>query len=537
MTMRTTDRLIAPPRSTLDQAKAYAARFRFPNGDALVNAYLTELYRLAPLLGLDPSIPVAQSVLETSEDGKPWDSFYWRTKVNPAGLGITGDPRENEQSRDFGTGTNAARAHVGHLLVYALGPSDAGSRWHRKAAGIDEPLSAVDPRYEAYLAAYGNVAKAETIAGLAGTWATDERYAEKIVARGNAIFPDLPDQTGGAVPDLDMTNGLIPLPPTIARIIDVSRRCTGDRRGWDDLGNRTIRGVVLHRSQGSWDGNIGHFASHCPGALTDLQVHHVDGRMMRFVRLADPPASIRSPSGWANGRVEGAYGDGKAFVDRYGVDAVNRDLESCEITGYFAQPGETTREDPVGDACWATLAQWIASRAHDYGIAWETFPAIPNEGNRSFVIWHQEFTIGTGKVCPGKAVMDGTPALIERTKAIMREAQTGAGETPTATTTPRPATATTTTTAGPPDLPAGMSTGLAGALFAPEGIVVDPDTGERAEFVRGDPVSEAWLRYVLTTGSGRWDGYRWPPLLNIVRRGDGRRVYLFGDGFVVEVTP
>jgi hypothetical protein len=58
------------------------------------------------------------------------------------------------------------------------------------------------------------------------------------------------------------------------------------------------------------------------------------------------------------------------------------------------------------------------------------FPFVVAEGGRSFVIWHQEFTLPefslttTRKVCPGRVVVDGTDALIARVKEILRRAQT-----------------------------------------------------------------------------------------------------------------
>ena len=194
--MRVTDRLIALSRGTLDQALLYAARWTFPSGDQPVRDYLTEVYRLAPILGIDASIAVAQSAHETGGTltGRPWHSKWWGERRNPAGIGITGDPDENEQSRTWPNGTEAARSHLGHILVYALGPSDAASLWFRRAADTGRLLRDTDPRYEAYLAAYGNVARAQTIAELAGTWAVDPDYAAKIVARGTAMFPGIANQ-------------------------------------------------------------------------------------------------------------------------------------------------------------------------------------------------------------------------------------------------------------------------------------------------------------------------------------------------------
>jgi hypothetical protein len=97
--------------------------------------------------------------------------------------------------------------------------------------------------------------------------------------------------------------------------------------------------------------------------------------------------------------------------------------EDIEITGYFPNDG-VTQDTSVSDAAWQNIAQWIASRAHDYGITYEEFPLVKKENNRSFLTWHQEWTIGTGKTCPGPIVMNFTAQLIEMARAIMKSFQT-----------------------------------------------------------------------------------------------------------------
>jgi hypothetical protein len=129
------------------------------------------------------------------------------------------------------------------------------------------------------------------------------------------------------------------------------------------------------------------------------------------------PQGNRSP--WANGRLQGQYGDGKAFADIYGVNGVNRDCTSVEISGF-----ETT---PLDEQSRQAIARLTAYWADQYHVSHETFPLIPDEGNRSFVIWHEEFTLGTGKRCPFDVVKAETDALIARAKAILEEHQTGEG--------------------------------------------------------------------------------------------------------------
>jgi hypothetical protein len=77
---------------------------------------------------------------------------------NFCGLGAIGPEQNGEH---FDTPRTGVRAHIQHLKAYAT----------------DAPLNKdlVDPRYR--WVRYGT---APTIYGLAGTWATDKEYAEKI---------------------------------------------------------------------------------------------------------------------------------------------------------------------------------------------------------------------------------------------------------------------------------------------------------------------------------------------------------------------
>lgn len=240
-------------------------------------------------------------------------------------------------------------------------------------------------------------------------------YVAHIMNVANSL-PTLGGPMADPAPQFTMTKGLIPFPSFIDDPIDVaardqSRNC----RGWDDLGPRPIppKGLVLHRSvNGAGVSNAGYYHATCCPALTDYEVIATTGQGRRFVR---PGSRI---SGWANGPVSAPYGDALAWLDQHNwdLDTVNRDWESCEVTGQYT--------DPVDDKAWQWLAQWIASRAHDYGITYLTFPLIPAEGNRSYVTWHVEWTKGTGKICPGPVVVNYTSTLLERARSIMKAYQT-----------------------------------------------------------------------------------------------------------------
>lgn len=184
--MRVTDALVAAPRGDPDTAFSYA-RHHDATRQADVRAYLNEVYRLAPQVGLDPAIVVAQSALETAN----WTSDYWTNNLNPAGLNITYPGQESETWQN---GTDAARAQIVHLAVYAFGP-----------IGDESPLAPyrdVDPFYAATSQAdfAGTV---HTITDLAGIWAADPKYATSLIARGDDVF-------GGGVSPMPSDDGALP---------------------------------------------------------------------------------------------------------------------------------------------------------------------------------------------------------------------------------------------------------------------------------------------------------------------------------------
>ena len=106
--------------------------------------------------GVDHDIAFAQMCLETGflrygNDVKPEQNNY-------CGLGATGN---REPGLSFPDPQTGVRAHIQHLKAYAS----------------DEPLNEelVDPRYR-----YVRLGSSPTIHGLAGTWAADKMYSEKI---------------------------------------------------------------------------------------------------------------------------------------------------------------------------------------------------------------------------------------------------------------------------------------------------------------------------------------------------------------------
>lgn len=452
MAMKPTDAIVGAPRGTAAQAIA-----ALDGPDAKDVEFVTALFVWSKEVGIDPSIMVAQVYHESGRLTSP----RWNHDLNPSGLGITGD--DVPQPFVITSGQDAALIHlqaVAMLLGFDVpwAVPEAAERWldtvwkrHCDAAPPVKTIANLSIRYP------------DPIRGPGATWAWDARYGAKVVGIGNAVFPDLPDQESpGGTPMPDIVYGRVPHPAYQDRIV-------ANSTAWNDLGNRIIRGGVWHRMLGTLVGTDGYFRGAArTRALTDYGVGvGIDGENDGVVFRWNDPRSRRSP--WANGPVSGPYGDGKAFIDRYGVNATQRDLVSIEISGQQATP----LTEPSRQAIAALTAYW----ADQYRVPHTDFPAVPNEG-RSFVIWHEELTFGTGKRCPFEVVKAETDALIERTKAILKRHQELNFPVPL----PPPP---------PPKLeyPAYMDKGVASRWF---GTVTGED-GKTYVFDEEGPVSKIWL--------------------------------------------
>jgi len=178
MALHPRDRIVGPARGSVAEAMTFAAAIGAERRDAL-HAYLEEVYRLAPAVGIDPAIVAVQSALETNN----WRDRWWNERLNPAGIGITGDPEQNERSMTWGSGTDAARGQVVHLALYALG---------KPLPAALAPHAQLDPRRDAIPA--GNLGIVRTVAALGGTWAAELDYGQRIANRARDVFPGIPDQ-------------------------------------------------------------------------------------------------------------------------------------------------------------------------------------------------------------------------------------------------------------------------------------------------------------------------------------------------------
>jgi hypothetical protein len=182
MTIKVTDKIIAPSRGTAAQAFSYARANGAKRLD-FVEGVLKETERLCTPDDMpDFAIVVGRMADETGGgNGTIFVSPIFVARGNVGGLGVTDGA---DEGLVFDTPIKAARAMVAHMVLYATGDI---------ARGGLKPSD--DPRYNAYRQAYGTRAVATTLDALTGKWFTNPNGAINSANRGNAIFKNLPNQT------------------------------------------------------------------------------------------------------------------------------------------------------------------------------------------------------------------------------------------------------------------------------------------------------------------------------------------------------
>src|SRR4030095_8697659 len=218
-----------------------------------------------------------------------------------------------------------------------------------------------------------------------------------------------------------ITYGNVPKPDMTISHLDYSNPMIG----YSSQTN-IIEGVVYHRMIGTLHGTDGWFHGGNAATAYGVGVISIDGSddAGRIIEWIDPAQGHYY--GESSGPVDQPYGDGLAFVNRFGTSRVNPQTIACEISGDY--------DTPLDEAARDAIASLMAYFADQRKIPLNEFPAIPGQG-RNFSLWHQEFCKGTGKECPGSVVMNETDDLIERTRKILKQYQEnpdgGSGETPT----------------------------------------------------------------------------------------------------------
>ena len=216
---------------------------------------------------------------------------------------------------------------------------------------------------------------------------------------------------------MTLTFGNVPHPPFQDRLIN-------NPNGSDDQGSpRDIVGTCVHRMDGTLMGSDSFFRNDHPAALTDYGIGgaldgDLDGVIFRWV---NPTGSIVP---FASGPFNGPEGDGPAFVEAYGVSAINSRLVAIELSGCSGQADaapfcQGKPETPATAAQFESLCQLIAFWHDQAQVPSGQFPVNPATGVVT-QMQHFEFAL---KNCPFPIVKGMTTAYQNRVKEIMRAAQ------------------------------------------------------------------------------------------------------------------
>lgn len=259
---------------------------------------------------LNPEIVAIQMMHETG-----WaTSYWWEQRLNPAGIGITGDPTQNNASKTWTNGRDAARAHLTHLALYALGTT--------LPDGF--PGSpAEDPRWDAAVAA-GYAGRMRTIGSLTNTWAIDSRYGEKLVTILNQRagtekapapmgftahnFPGFPNNPVYLPDDIPVEIKIIP--SSVAGWTSGQKLSGFTKTTWHDTGNPSSTAS----SEWSWARNGGRAQIGSPGSyngIFDGTKIIISQRFDELVGHAGTPSGNRTS--WA---FEQAFGPGTGTFEQ-----------------------------------------------------------------------------------------------------------------------------------------------------------------------------------------------------------------------------
>ena len=296
--------------------------------------------------------------------------------------------------------------------------------------------------------------------------------------------------------------------------------------GWNNLGKRKPYSVTLHRIIGSLWGTDAYFRDPTVPALTDygIGVAAQDGTENAGVilRWCDPYGYVTP---WASGPVSAPYGDGLCLLTYFGYyDAANKNAVSIEISGY--------QDTPIDDFSFAELVKLCAYWCDQIGVAYDQLTDFFVTGCSAFV-WHQEYTIGTGKECPFDVVMGRTDELIADVHDELITYQTGE-EVPPERVPPLPPVESDEDP-GEAALPEGMSTEYAERLYGEvtiNGVEISYDYNH-------DIASRHWMRrYAAQIPSGgSYLSVPWPFLVDVIKRGGGESAeFQWSDGHLYAVA-
>ena len=399
--MKITDRISATSRGSASIAIAYAIK-QGAHRIEFVTEYLHELWRICELDGFDFAILAAQADNECDS----YRSQHFDEKGNTVGLGKTDS---QDLSLTYASGVDMARAHLMHIWVYVRGDTVPLAIRH---------WIELDPRYKAVLDAnWGG--KVMTLADFnhTGYWAsaasTPDGYGNRIVTRGNRIFPGL-EQTPGPEPEPDPDT-----PTTFAGWLDL---LFGKGR-WSITQDWAARGGPDLYEYGKGHGLDG--SQH-----TGVDVGMAYGTMMRAPARGVIVCAGTGVGQGANGNGCSAYrdwGDGGEGSGTKGVGrieiyypAMNASLIYGHSRTCTKRPGDTVeRGDIIGTSGgmfgphihleaiqWGTSQGWTLRDPRAFFMELGSSPAPPPEEPEPMTLTIRQMLVTSGPNIPGTVLND-----------------------------------------------------------------------------------------------------------------------------------
>lgn len=401
-----------------------------------VVAYLSER------MGLDEIVLTAIIWIETGAAGSglPFRSQWWRDGFNLGNLGVTGDKAQNAASQRWATPKDGAYGLVAHYVAYAYA-EQWRSVWDTEELGDPQGW---DKRFGLVLDA-SKGGRAWTLGDLNRRWAVDadDDYGGKLAERANTIIAAIsdppvttpstpPEPVEGETPvaTYNYDNGV---PPDYEdyEVSDAIKFA-----GWIDPDDHFIAAVVLHSAYGGLVGSTGWFQD--GHALTDYMVGNsfdgpkLDGELRRF----NDPYGDRYA--WASGPVSNPIDDAAKFLEIFGP---NKEVVNMFTTAIERSCAAVVATNPVTEKEHAKRCAVIAYHANRYGkrvkartgkdgFTCDTFPLIPGENNRSFLIYHGEINAGKRETCPDPFVRATIDRIIADVRTILAKWQKNADTIP-----------------------------------------------------------------------------------------------------------
>lgn len=221
-------------------------------------------------------------------------------------------------------------------------------------------------------------------------------------------------------------------PPWVDVLVAESRKFAG----YIDPTQHFIAACVIHSAYGGLEGTTGWFKG--GNALTDTMVGNsfdgaaLDGQIRRFNDAYGPRYS------WSSGPVNNPIEDAAKFLEIFGP---NPEVVNMYTTAMERSCAAVTATNPVTEKEHAARCAWIAWHANRYGkrvkertgkdgFTCDTFPLIPGENNRSFLIYHGEISAGKRQTCPDPYVRQTIDRMIADVRTILAGWQKGASTIP-----------------------------------------------------------------------------------------------------------